>query len=105
MWTEMARYRSGAPDGSTEEFVLEKDENGNFRLRNDFGNTIFEFERMSGYELFRKVKRDIQDDIEKDLNDLWSDVDIDGFDSDCDADNDSQPFNHYSIDSDSFGAD
>ena len=41
MWTEMARYRSGLPGGGTEEFVLEKDENGNFRVRNDFGNSVF----------------------------------------------------------------
>ena len=27
-WKEISRYRAGAPDGSTEEFVLEKDENG-----------------------------------------------------------------------------
>ena len=64
-WKEIARYRSGCPDGSTEEHVLEKDEKGNFRVRNDFGNTVFEFERMSGYEFFRKVKRDIENDIEK----------------------------------------
>ena len=49
MWTEMGRYRVGAPDGGTEEFVLEKDENGNFRIRNDFGNSVFEFERMSSH--------------------------------------------------------
>ena len=105
-WEEMARYRSGAPDGSIEEFVLEKDADGNFRLRNDFGNTIFEFERMSGYELFRKVKRDIQDDIEKDLNDLWADIDINDLDTDSDSVNHStDPFDKYNLDSDSFGAD
>ena len=84
-WKEMARYRSGSPDGGTEEFVLEKDEEGNFRLRNDFGNTIFEFERMSGYEFFRKVKRDVENDLEKELNELWTTVDFD--DNDCDNSN------------------
>ena len=39
-WKEMARYRAGSPDGGTEEFVLEKDDEGNFRIRNDFGNTV-----------------------------------------------------------------
>ena len=81
-WKEIARYRSGCPDGSTEEHVLEKDEKGNFRVRNDFGNTVFEFERMSGYEFFRKVKRDIENDIEEELNELWGDID------DCDDDTD-----------------
>ena len=100
-WEEMARYRVGSADGSTEEVVLEKDSNGNFRIRNDFGNTVFEFERMSGYELFRKVKRDIQDDIENDLNDLWDSVD----DNDCGPNHATDPFDKFSIDSDSFGAD
>ena len=96
----MARYRSGTPDGNTEEFVLEKDENGNFRIRNDFGNSVFEFEKMAGYEFFRKVKRDIEKDLEQDLNDIWDDVDFSD-DDDCDsADN---KYNSY--DSDSFGTD
>ena len=32
MWTEMARYNTGSPDGGTEELVLEKDEIGNFNI-------------------------------------------------------------------------
>ena len=102
-WKEIARYRSGCPDGSTEEHVLEKDEKGNFRVRNDFGNTVFEFERMSGYEFFRKVKRDIENDIEKELNDLWADVDFDN-DIDCDDDGDGL-YPGTDIDSDHYGAD
>ena len=99
-WQEMARYRSGAPDGSTEEFVLEKDENGNFRVRNDFGNSVFEFEKMAGYEFFRKVKRDIEKDLEEDLNDIWDSVDSSNND---DCDNTAGQYNNY--DSDSFGTD
>ena len=83
-WKEMSRYRAGAPDGSTEEFVLEKDDNGNFRIRNDFGNTVFEFERMSGYEFFRKISRDVENDLEDELNELWTTVDY-GDDDDNDA--------------------
>jgi len=99
-WTEMGRYRSGTPDGNTEEFVLEKDDKGNFRIRNDFGNSVFEFERMSGYEFFRKVKSDIENDIEDELNDIWTSAD------DIDNDDDtSDPYGFSSIDSDSFGAD
>ena len=100
MWTEMGRYKAGSPDGGVEEFVLEKDENGNFRIRNDFGNSVFEFERMSGYEFFRKIKRDIENDIEDELNDIWMNAD----DSDNDDDT-SDPYGFSSIDSDSFGAD
>jgi hypothetical protein len=76
-WQEIARYRAGLPGGGTEEFVLEKDDEGNFRIRNDFGNTVFEFERMSGYEFFRKVKRDVENDLEEELNELWNGVDFD----------------------------
>ena len=76
-WKEISRYRAGAPDGGTEEFVLEKDEDGNFRIRNDFGNTVFEFERMSGYEFFRKISRDVENVLEDELNELWRNVDFD----------------------------
>ena len=100
IWKEMARYRSGTPDGNTEEHVLEQDENGNFRVRNDFGNSVFEFERMAGYEFFRKVKRDIEKDIEKDLNNVWDNVD---FSDDDDCDTTDNKYNSY--DSDSFGTD
>ena len=86
-WKEMSRYRAGGPDGSTEEFVLEKDDNGNFRIRNDFGNTVFEFERMSGYEFFRKISRDVENDLEDELNELWTTVDYgdDDDNDDCDS--------------------
>ena len=76
----MSRYRAGTPDGTIEEFILEKDENGNFRIRNDFGNIVLEFERMSGYEFFRKVFRDIEHDLEDELNELWTTVDYDDSD-------------------------
>tara|TARA_R110002167_G_scaffold74992_2_gene209747 strand:+ start:563 stop:868 length:306 start_codon:yes stop_codon:yes gene_type:complete len=100
VWKEMARYRSGTPDGNTEEHVLEQDENGNFRVRNDFGNSVFEFERMAGYEFFRKVKHDIENEIADDLNELWNDTDTSGYD-DCDSTD--NKYNSY--DSDSFGTD
>ena len=102
-WTEMARYRAGDPEGNVEEFVLEKDDDGNFRIRNDFGNSVFEFERMSGYELIRKLKRDMTQDIEKDLNDLWSEIDSLTAD-DCDS-ADGNLYPGSDIDSDHFGAD
>ena len=85
-WKEISRYRAGAPDGGTEEFVLEKDDDGNFRIRNDFGNTVFEFERMSGYEFLRKVSRDVENDLEDELNELWNNTNFDDDDNDdCDG--------------------
>lgn len=105
VWKEISRYRAGTPDGGTEEFVLEKDENGNFRIRNDFGNSIFEFEKMSGYEFFRKVKRDVEQEIEDELNDLWTNIDYgddDNWGDDCD---DTCGIAGPDIDSDGYGAD
>jgi len=106
-WKEMARYRAGAPDGGTEELVLEKDENGNFRIRNDFGNTVFEFERMSGYEFLRKVHRDVENDLEDELNELWTAVDY-GSDDDLNSNCDGDPYSSIAgpnIDSHGYGAD
>ena len=102
-WKEIARYRSGCPDGSTEEHVLEQDDDGNFRIRNDFGNNVFEFEKMSGYEFFRKVKRDVENIIEDELNDLWSGVDFDN--DDCDDTDMTDYTPGHDIDSDHYGAD
>ena len=109
-WTEISRYRSASPDGGTEELILEKDENGNFRVRNDFGNSVFEFERMSGYEFVRKVYRDIESDLEDELNDLWTAVDYgsdDNLNNNCDS-FDGDPFSSVSgpdADSQGYGAD
>ena len=108
-WKEMARYRAGSPDGGTEEFVLEKDDDGNFRIRNDFGNTVFEFERMSGYEFLRKVHRDIENDLEEELNELWTAVDYGSGDVSDDCDSfDSSNYDSISgpnTDSQGYGAD
>lgn len=77
-WTEIGRYNTSTPDGDVEAVVLEKDDQGNFRIKNDFGNNVFEFERMSAYELFRKIQREVSDDLEDDLNkDIYSFYDDD----------------------------
>lgn len=93
-WTEIGRYNASTPDGDVETVILEKDKEGNFRIKNDFGNNVFEFERMSGYEIFRKLNREVNDDLESDLNNTWDDFYSDGdseeptvYDySDCDYD-------------------
>ena len=105
MWTEMARYKTGSPDGGTEELVLERDEHGNFRIRNDFGNSVFEFERMSGYEFFRKIKRDIGNDLEDELNELWAHVDLGDIGTDCANDDASGSVRGPGFDSNGYGAD
>ena len=105
MWTEMARYSAGTPDGSTEELVLEKDENGNFRIRNDFGNSVFEFERMSGYEFFRKISRDVENDLEDELNELWTGVDFNDVGNDCSSDDYTGSIAGPGFDSNGYGAD
>ena len=93
MWTEMARYRTGAPDGGTEELVLEKDENGNFRIR------------MSGYEFFRKISRDVENDLEDELNELWTGVDFNDVGSDCSSDDYTGSIAGPDFDSNGYGAD
>ena len=32
---------------------------------------MLEFERMSGYEIFRKINREVGNDLEDDLNNVW----------------------------------
>lgn len=66
-WTEIGKYNSSNTEGEVETVILEKDKNGNFRIRNDFGNNVFEFDRMSGYDVFKKINREITDDLEDDL--------------------------------------
>ena len=72
-WTEIGRYNASTPDGDVETIILERDNQGNFRIKNDFGNNVLEFERMSGHEIFRKIHREINDDLEYDLNSGWGD--------------------------------
>ena len=70
-WKEIGRYNASSTDGDVETIILEKDEQGNFRIKNDFGNNVLEFERMSGYEIFRKINREVGNDLEDDLNNVW----------------------------------
>jgi len=67
-WTEIGRYNASSPDGDVETIILEKDSQGNFRIKNDFGNNVLEFERMSAHEIFRKISREVNNDLEDDLN-------------------------------------
>lgn len=70
-WAEIGRYNAATPDGDVETVILEKDDQGNFRIKNDFGNNVFEFERMSAHEIFRKIQREVNNDLEDDLNNMW----------------------------------
>ncbi len=77
MWQEINRYKTVTDDGTSEEYILERNENGTFRIRNEFGNIKIEFDAMSGVEFIRRLFEDVQSEIEFDLNDLWSDEDTD----------------------------
>ena len=71
-WSEVRKYNTSNTEGDVETVILEKDGKGNFRIRNDFGNNVFEFDRMSAYEVFKKINKEISDDLEDDLNNsVW----------------------------------
>jgi hypothetical protein len=64
---------------------------------------------MSGYEFLRKVHRDIENDLEDELNDLWTAVDYgtDDDSDDCDG-YDDNPYSSVAgphTDSQGYGAD
>jgi hypothetical protein len=80
-YNEVGRWNVGTPDGNSEEMILEKNEDG-YRLRNDFGNINIEFDKMSAKEFFKKLNDTVNDTLEKDLFD-WFTNDMD---TDCDAD-------------------
>ena len=73
MWKELNRYNIVDGDGNIEQVILERNKDGTFRIRNDFGNMSIEFDTMSGTEFLRKIYNDVSDQIEVDLNELWDD--------------------------------
>jgi hypothetical protein len=75
MWHEVNRYRISNKSGDTEEMILERHDDGSFRIRNDFGNVSIEFDSLSGAEFLRNVFDDLRDQIELDINDEWDDDD------------------------------
>ena len=85
MWREIRKYKVVSSDGTPETMILERNDDGNFRLRNDFGNVSIEFELMSGTELFRNILEDISDQVELDLMDVWDDLTEEDDIGDCDG--------------------
>ena len=86
MWKEIRRYNIVSGDGNVEEMVLERNDSGVFRIRNDFGNINIEFDLMSGTDMFRNILEDLTDQIDLDLDNLWSSLDDDTEeDGDCDG--------------------
>ena len=81
-YNEVGRWSVGTPDGNSEEMILEKNKEG-YRLRNDFGNVVIEFDKMSAKEFFKKLNDTVNDSLEKDLFDWFSN----DLDTDCDDDN------------------
>ncbi len=80
-YNEVGRWNVGTPDGNSEEMILEKNKEG-YRLRNDFGNVVIEFDKMSAKEFFKKLNDTVNDTLEQDLFD-WFANDLD---TDCDGD-------------------
>ena len=80
-YNEVGRWSVGTPDGNSEEMILEKNKEG-YRLRNDFGNIVIEFDKMSAKEFFKKLNDTVNDSLEQDLFDWFSD----DMDTDCDGD-------------------
>ena len=107
-WKQIRSFKIGTPDGSTENYTLsENKDTGDFRIENDFGNISIEMERMSGYEFLRKVHRDVENDLEDELNELWTTVDY-GSDDDLNSNCDGDPYSSIAgpnIDSHGYGAD
>jgi hypothetical protein len=82
-YNEVGRWNVGTPDGNSEEMILEKNKEG-YRLRNDFGNVSIEFDKMSAKEFFKKLNNAVNDTMEQDLLDWFSN----DLDTDCDNDDD-----------------
>ena len=80
-YNEVGRWNVGTPDGNTEEMILEKNKEG-YRLRNDFGNINIEFDKMSAKEFFKKLNDAINDTMDQDLLEWFSN----DLDTDCDDD-------------------
>ena len=80
-YNEIGRWSVGTPDGNKEEMILEKNKEG-YRLRNDFGNIVIEFDKMSAKEFFKKLNDTVNDALEQDLFDWFSN----DMDTDCDGD-------------------
>jgi|6_EtaG_2_1085325.scaffolds.fasta_scaffold98516_1 hypothetical protein len=73
MWREIGRYKIVNTDGHTEEMILERTDDGCFRLKNEFGNVNIEFDPMSGIEFAKKMFDHISGEVEADLNDFFND--------------------------------
>lgn len=86
-YNEIGRWKVGTPDGNAEEMILEKNKEG-YRLRNDFGNVVVEFDKMSAKEFFKKLNDSVNDSLEQDLFDFFDKDDDtnDDYDTDCDND-------------------
>ena len=80
-YNEVGRWNVGTPDGNSEEMILEKNKEG-YRLRNDFGNVVIEFDKMSAKEFFKKLNDTVNDTLEQDLFDWFAN----DSDTDCDMD-------------------
>lgn len=75
-WKRINSYRIMTKDGESETYHLETDETGNFRLLNDFGNIKIELDAMSGYEMFKRIAKDYETQLSKEMNSSTSNDDL-----------------------------
>jgi hypothetical protein len=73
MWHELNRYRIVNKSGDAEEMILERHDDGTFRIKNDFGNINIEFDSLSGVEFLRNLCDDVADQVSLDIEDDWGD--------------------------------
>ena len=85
-WKEIGRWNVASPDGNSEVFILERSDNGDFRIKNDFGNITIEMELMSAIDFVKNMYELMQGEIEFDIEGYLSD-----WDDDDDTDENSKP--------------
>lgn len=75
-WKRIQSYNVLNSEGETELYHLERsEENGSFRIINDFGNNCIDFDTMSGYEMIKRVKESFENEIEQEINQHQSSYD------------------------------
>jgi hypothetical protein len=88
MWRKVGNYNVVDGDGNVEKYCLERNKNGTFRLKNEFGNISIELDHMNAVEFFRKVLNDVTGEVDWDITN-YDDGFLDFLDDDDTAENDS----------------
>ena len=76
-YKEVGRWSVGTPDGDAETFLLEKSSEGDFRLKNEFGNICVEMELMSAFDFIKSMFELMQKELELDIENFLLNDDLD----------------------------